>query len=57
LCIAAHPTDAEIRALYFYTIIQFNTCLQGVLHLPNDMAKTTTIYEDTQVGFGIMVVG
>ena len=44
-CVAAHSTDAEIRA--YYSDIQLNKYIRCVqTFLPHDMTKPTIIYED-----------
>ena len=55
-CVAAHSTDAEIRA--FYTAVQFNKDMRCVFEfLYHDMSKPTAIYEDNQAALDIMAAG
>ena len=55
-CVAAHSTDAEMRA--FYTAVQLNKYLRCVLEfLCHDMSKPTIIYEDNQTTLDSMAAG
>ena len=55
-CVAAHSTDAEIRA--YYSGVQLNKYLRCVqTFLRHDMSKPTIIYEDNQAALDIMAAG
>ena len=55
-CIAAHSTDAEIRA--YFSAVQLNKYVRCVLQfLCHDMRLPTTIYEDNQPALDIMTAG
>ena len=55
-CVAAHSTDAEIRA--YFSGVQLNKYLRCVqTFLRHDMSKPTIIYEDNQAALDIMAAG
>jgi hypothetical protein len=55
-CVAAHSTDAEMRAIY--TAIRVNKYLRCVLQfIRHDMTKSTTTCEDNKAALDIMATG
>ena len=55
-CVAAHSTDAEVRA--YFTGMQFSKYWRAVLQfLDQDISKPTIIYEDNQPCIDILKAG